>query len=126
VDRPSSLNTGLESEKYEASIARDRKQLELLAYLVDRLKALKDPDGSSVFHNTLIAYGSGIFTNHHTLDTPTLVAGHGGGGLNQGQHYIYESKHTPLANLWLSMLRQVGIEAERFADSEGPLTSLFA
>lgn len=115
----------LESEKYQASIARDRKQLELLANLIDRLKALKDPDGTTVFHNSLIAYGSGIFTNHHTLDTPTLVAGHGGGGLNQGQHYVYESKQTPLANLWLSMLRQVGVEAERFADSEGPLPRLF-
>lgn len=114
------------SDTYKASIARDRKQLELLAGLIDRLKELRDPDNSSVFDNSLIAYGSGIRHNHHLTDTPTLLAGHGGGGLNQGQHYVHESNQTPLANLWYSILNHVGIEADRFADSEGPLPGLFA
>ncbi len=115
----------LESEAYRASIAKDQKQAEMLAYLIDRLKGLKDPDGSTVFHNSLIAYGSGIRTNHDLRDTPTLVAGHGGGGMNQGRHFVYESNQTPLANLWLGMLNQVGVKAKRFADSEGRLGGLF-
>ncbi len=115
-----------DSEAYRASIARDQKQLELVAHLIDRLKQLKDPDGSTVFHNSIIAYGSGIFTNHHLRDTPTLVAGHGGGGMNQGQHYVYQSKQTPLANLWLSILNHVGVERKSFADSESRLPKLFA
>lgn len=86
---------------------RREKQLELLAYFIDQLKKLKGPDGSTVFDNSLLAYGSGIRTNHDLRDTPTLVAGHGGGGMNQGQHYVYESAQTPLSNLWLSMLIQV-------------------
>ncbi len=114
------------SDTYKASIARDRKQAELLAGLIDRLKQLRDPDGSSVFDNTLITYGSGIRHNHHLTDTPVLVAGHGGGGLNQGQHYVFESNQTPLANLWYSILRHTGVEVDRFADSEGPLKGLFA
>ncbi len=114
------------SEAYQASIKRDQKQLELLAHLIDRLKGLKDPDGSSVFDNTLITYGGGIRTNHHTTNTPTLVAGHGGGGLKQGQHLVYESNQTPLANLWYSILRHAGIESERFADSDAGLKGLFA
>lgn len=114
------------SEAYRASIARDQKQAELLAHLIDRLKALKEPDGSSVFQHTMIAYGSGIRTNHDLRDTPTLLAGHGGGGINQGQHLVYESKQTPLANLWLGMLRQVGVDTPRFADSDGMLPGLFA
>lgn len=113
------------SEQYQASIRRDQKQLELVAYLIDRLKSLQDPDGSTVFDNALITYGGGIRTNHHLTNTPTLVAGHGGGGLNQGQHFVYESRQTPLANLWYSMLQHVGIKTDRFADSEGPLTGLF-
>lgn len=114
------------SDAYKASIARDQKQLELLAYLIDRLKSLKDPDGTSVFHNSIIAYGSGIRTNHDLRDTPTLVAGYGGGGLVQGQHYVYQSHQTPLANLWCGILNQVGIEAPRFSDSEAPkLPGLF-
>lgn len=115
----------IESEAYRASIARDQKQLELVAYLIDRLKKLKDPDGSSVFDNSIITYGSGIRTNHDLLNTPTLVAGHGGGGMKQGQHYIYESAQTPLANLWLGILNQVGVKQDSFADSEGRLSGLF-
>ena len=125
IDGHKTTHCTVQSEAYRASIARDQKQLELVAGMIDKLKALKDPDGSSLFDNSLIAYGSGIRTNHHLRDTPTLVAGHGGGGMNQGQHYVYESEQTPLANLWLSLLRQAGVEAERFADSEEPLGGLF-
>ncbi len=114
------------SEAYRASIARDRRQIELLAYLIDQLKDIKDPDGSTVFDNSLVVYGSGIRTNHHLTDTPTLVAGHGGGGLNQGRSYVYESNQTPLANLWLSLLRRVGVDCDQFADSDGTLPGLFA
>lgn len=113
------------SEAYRASIARDRLQAELLAHLIDQLKAIREPDGSSIFDHTLIAYGSGIRTNHDLRDTPTLLAGHGGGGLIQGQHLVYQSKQTPLANLWLGMLNHVGVDTPRFADSDGKLTGLF-
>ena len=125
VDGHKTTHCTTQSEAYRASIARDQKQLEMLAYLIDRLKDLKDPDGSTVFDNSVIAYGSGIRTNHMTRDTPTLVAGHGGGGMNQGQHYIFESEQTPLANLWFSLLNQAGVKTERFGDSEGKLGGLF-
>lgn len=126
VDGHKTTHCTTDSEAYRASIARDQKQLELLAHLIDKLKALKDPDGSTVFSNTLIAYGSGIRTNHLLRDTPTLIAGHGGGGINQGSHYVFQSGQTPLANLWLGMLRQGGVKADRFADSDGTLPGLFA
>ncbi len=125
VDGHKTTHCTTDSEAYEAAIARDRQRAEQLAYLIDRLKALKDPDGTSMFHNTLIAYGSGIRTGHKLRDTPTLIAGHGGGGMNQGRHYVYESNQTPLANLWLGMLNQVGVDAKRFADSDGKLGGLF-
>ena len=113
------------SDEYRASMARDQKQAELLAYLIDQLKDIKDADGSSAFDNSLIAYGSGIRTGHKLRDTPTLIAGHGGGGMNQGSHYVYESEQTPLANLWLGMLRQSGVDVKSFADSDGMLPGLF-
>ncbi len=125
IDGHKTTHTRKGQEPYEAALARDQKQLEMVAYLIDKLKAMKDVDGSSVFDNSLIAYGGGITINHDVRDTPTMVAGHGGGGLNQGQHYRYDSNSTPLANLWYSMLNQVGYETERFADSDGKLKGLF-
>ena len=114
------------SYEYKGSVARDRLQIELLAYLIDRLKELKDPDGSSVFDNSIISYGSGISSGHMLRNTPTLVAGHGGGGMNQGKHYVYESEQTPLANLWLSILKHIKMPNASFADSDGTLKDLFS
>ena len=114
------------SEAYKASMARNRKEAELLAYFIDKLKAVRDLDGQSAFHNSMIVFGGGIRHGHGLRNTPTLLAGHGGGGLKQGQHYVYEEDETPLANLWLSMLRQAGVKADRFADSEGTLPGLFS
>ena len=114
-----------DSEPYQASMARNIKEAELLAYFFDKLKAIKDVNGESAFHNSMIVFGGGIRHGHTLRNTPTLLAGHGGGGLHQGQHYVYSEDHTPLANLWLSMLRQTGAETERFADSDGTLSGLF-
>lgn len=114
------------SDAYSASMARNRKEAELLAYFIDKLKAIKDANGESAFYNSMIVFGGGIRHGHGLRNTPTLLAGHGGGGLYQGQHYVYEEDHTPLANLWLSMLRHAGVEAERFADSDGTLPGLFS
>ena len=125
IDGHKTTHTRKGAEPYKAALARDQKQLELVAYLIDKLKAIKDVDGTSVFHNSLIAYGGGITINHDVRDTPTMVAGYGGGGINQGQHYRYESNQTPLANLWLSMLNQVGSETDSFSDSDGKLKGLF-
>ena len=125
VDGHKTTHTRKGLEPYNAALARDQKQLELVAYLIDKLKTIKDVDGSSVFDNSLIAYGGGITINHDVRDTPATVAGHGGGDLNQGQHHRYESNLTPLANLWYSFLNQVGYEVGRFADSDGKLTGLF-
>jgi len=126
VEGHRTTHCGTKSEEYRASMARNRKEAELLAYFIDKLKSIKDANGESAFYNSMIVYGGGIRHGHGLRDTPTLLAGHGGGGLHQGQHYIYESDQTPLANLWLSMLRQTGIEADRFADSDGTLPGLFS
>lgn len=125
VEGHKTTHTRKGDEPYAAALARDQKQLELVAYLIDKLKAIKEVNGSSVFDNSLIAYGGGITINHDVRDTPTMVAGHGGGGLNQGQHYRYESNETPLSNLWYSMLNQVGYKTDSFMDSEGKLKGLF-
>ena len=51
-------------EQLEASQRRDLAQSELLAGLLDRLKAMKEPDGSRLFDHTAVAFGSNIRTGH--------------------------------------------------------------
>ncbi len=109
-------------ERMEASQARDRAQSELFAGLLDRLKGVREPDGSSLLDHTCVAYGSNLRTVHTLDNCPTVIAG-GGAGVKLGQH-IVASKGTPLCNLWLTLLRGVGVEAERHGDSTGVLKEI--
>ena len=103
---------------------RDRMLAELVSGFVRKLKSTKEADGSSLLDHSLVVYGSTLRQGHGTSDVPLLLAGHGGGGLNQGQNLVYQSKATPLANLWLSMLRHVGVDTNQFANSERVLTEI--
>ena len=89
---------------------------------LQKLKDTKERDGSSLLDNSLIAYGTGLRAGHGVGRGPMILAGHGGGGLKQGQNVI--TKDVPMANLWLSMLRHVGIKDESFANSTGVISEM--
>ena len=109
-------------ETTDASKKRDLKQSELLAGLLDRLEAVKSPDGTSLLDHTCVVYGSNIRSIHSLDNCPTLVAG-GGGRIRLGEHIVLPDK-TPLCNLWLTLLNGAGVPAEQFGDSTGALTEL--
>lgn len=108
--------------RMEASKLRDKKQSELFAYLLDKLEAVKEADGSTLLDNVSISYGSNIRTIHYLDNCPTVIAG-GGAGIKHGRHFVLPAKQTPLANLWLTLLQGVGIEIDAFGDSTGTLPS---
>jgi hypothetical protein len=111
-------------ERMAASQKRDATQSELLAGLIDKLKATKEADGSCLFDHVALAYGSNIRTIHYLDNCPTLLTG-GGAKLKLGQHLVLP-KDTPLANVWLTMLRGIGVDAERHGDSTGAVKELIA
>jgi len=111
-------------DKLDASQRRDIAQSELLAGLIDNLKATKEADGTSLFDHTALAYGSNLRSEHYLDNCPTLLTG-GGAGIKLGQN-IVAPKDTPLCNVWLSMLHGIGIEAERHGDSTGVLKEIMA
>jgi hypothetical protein len=111
-------------DRMEASQKRDFAQSELLARLIDKLKATKEPDGTSLFDHTVLAYGSNIRTIHYLDNCPTILTG-GGAGLKRGQH-ISLPKNTPLSNAWLTLLHGIGVKAERHGDSTGIIKELIA
>jgi len=111
-------------ERMEASQRRDEMQSELLAGLIDSLLATKEPDGSSLFDHTILCFGSNIAHGHTLLNCPTLLAG-GGAGIKLGHQIVLPDK-TPLCNVWLTMLRGIGVNVDRFGDSTGPVQSLLS
>jgi hypothetical protein len=113
---------GAPGDRIAASRARDLAQNELLAGLFDRLKATKEPDGSSLFDHVTVVYGSNIRTAHSLDNCPTLLAGRGA-GIRLG-HNLVVPKGTPLSNAWLTLLRGAGVNAEAFGDSTGLISSI--
>ena len=106
----------------EASQKRDAAQSELLAGLLDRLKAAQETDGTRLFDNTTVVYGSNLRQAHTLENCPTLLAG-GGSGIKLGQNVVVP-KGTPLCNAWLTLLKGSGIKVERHGDSTGVLKEL--
>ena len=111
-------------ERMNASQARDKTHSELLAGLMDKLKATKESDGSSLYDHTALTFGSNIGSIHYLDNCPTILAG-GGANLKMGEHIVL-SKDTPMCNVWLTMLQGMGIEAERHGDSSGVVKKLRA
>ena len=111
-------------ERMQASQKRDAKQSELLAGLLDLLASIREADGSSLLDHTTVVYGSNIRSIHYLDNCPTLVAG-GGAGIRLGEHIVLPD-HTPLANLWLTLLQGSGVNVQSHGDSTVSLGALVA
>jgi hypothetical protein len=112
------------AEKLAASQQRDVTQSQLLAGFLNKLKSTKEADGSRLFDNVALVYGSNIRTGHELSNCPTILTG-GAAGIKLGENIVVP-KDTPLCNAWLTLLHGVGVEAERLGDSTGPLNQIIA
>jgi hypothetical protein len=99
----------------------DTYQSQLFAYFLERLQATPDGDGSLLDHS-LILYGGGMGDGnlHRHSDLPCLMAGRLGGQITGGRHLQYPLD-TPMANLLLTILDEVGASTDKLGDSTGPL-----
>lgn len=100
---------------------RDKWLAEQVARFVQKLKDTKEADGSSLLDHSLIAYGSALRSTHNRKNIPLLLAGHGGGGLKQGQNL---KTGGSVNSVWLSMLRQSGVLTDNFAGNSKVIKEL--
>lgn len=92
------------------------------ARFLTRLDQIKDIDGHSILHNSMIVYGSGNSDgNRHThVNLPIVMAGSGGGTVTPGRYVKFGG--VPMSNLLLSMADRMGATGvERLGDSTGRL-----
>jgi hypothetical protein len=87
-----------------------------LAHFLGRLSEYRDRDGS-VLSNTVVLFGSGASTTHYPRNLPTLIAG--GTNLGLGHGTYWRDGETRMSNVYLSILRTLGVEQDSFADSTG-------
>ena len=114
------------------------RQRALLRLLLGRIKSaaslrlqrlLRDlserSDGAGrMLDNTMVLYGSnmGDANTHTNTNLPILLAG---GSFRHGRHVQFsQEKNTPLCNLFVTMLQQMGIESDTFASSTGTLNEI--
>jgi len=103
-----------------------RWYLDQFKYLVERLDAVPEGEGT-MLDNTVVVLGSEIVrgNTHSHVDQHFIVAGGGGGTLKQGQHLTYGTRNH--SDLLITILHAMGIEANDFGDPgyvTGPLTEL--
>jgi hypothetical protein len=92
----------------------------LFAYLVGKLKATPDGDGTLLDHTTyLLGSGMGNPNVHDHTNLPAVLAG----GRNGGRHLKW-AEPIPLANVHLSLLEKAGIHQAKFGDSTGVIEAL--
>jgi hypothetical protein len=115
---------GGDARKQEKIRAINAHHVEQFAYLLGRLKATPDGDGT-LLDRCLIVYGSGISDGdaHAHDDLPIVLAGRGNGTVTTGRHLRYP-RETPLANLHRSVLDRLGVPGASFGDSTGRLDDL--
>ena len=117
---------GKDPEKANQIQIIDRYYFTELAKFLDKLKDSKDENGQPLLDTTIVMFGSGMgnASSHSSRDVPIMVAG---GGLRHGSHHSFPKEAhsgTPLANLYVTLLNQLGIEKDQFATSEGDLNHL--
>ena len=124
-DGVTSWSSAEEKQRMYSEVVRwHRRQL---AYLLGRLRAIREPDGRTLLDNSMIVYGAtlGDGNEHDPNDLPTLLAGRGGGTIRCGRALDF-TEPTDLADLHLSLLQRMGAPVERFGNSSAPMRDLDA
>jgi hypothetical protein len=98
--------------------------MQQFAAWIEKLKSIKEGD-ATLLDNSMIVYGAGLSdgNRHQHDDLPTLIAGRGGSSIKPGRRILYR-KETPMSNLFLTMMDNMGVHVEHFGDSTGRLAGL--
>ena len=102
--------------QYDQFLARQH------AYFLKRLKDTQEGEGN-LLDNTVSLYGSATSTTHNARNYPLVLAGGSSLGFKHGAFHKY-TEETPLANLFVSVQKRLGVASEQFADSTGELSEV--
>ena len=108
-------------EKIELNTRINVFHAQHVAYLMQKLEAVKESNGTSILDNSLIAYGSGVSDGdrHNHDDLPLVLLGKGGGFHTAGRHISVDK--VPINNLWCAMAESMGAKLDHFGDATGVL-----
>jgi hypothetical protein len=112
---------GNDPDKIRDLVRVEEEHMKRFAGFLSQLKRKTDAEGRPLLDTTLVLFGTGMgdSSRHSNQNLPTLVAG---GGLKHGQHVAIKGDRndssTPLlGDLYLTLMQQLGLEAEVFSNA---------
>jgi len=104
----------------------DAFHMQQYAYVLQRMKDIKEADGTSMLENSLVTYGAGIGdgATHQFFDLPLIVAGTAQKQIKQGR-FIQCKSGTLNSNMWLTLGKLMNVEMDQYADSSGVISDLW-
>lgn len=117
---------GFSPERRAASELRDKKLMELFAWFLGRLKETKDAEGRRLYDSCIVSYGGNLRTGHGLQGLPALLSGGGAPRIKHGRHIILPKTDTSLANYWLTLLQEAGVQTPSFNYSNNIVSELLA
>lgn len=103
--------------------AKEEAQFDALAGFLLALANTAE-QGDTLLGRTMVLYGTcmGSANSHSNTNLPVLLAG---GGFRHGRHLAFDKENNyPLANLYVSMLQRLGVEAREFSSGRGTMRGL--
>lgn len=102
----------------------DQLHVEMFSQFLKKLSSTQDGSGTLLDHS-MVLYGSSLSdgNRHLHLDLPAVLAGGGSGKIHGGRHIRY-AKGTPMTNLFMTMLDNIGVQPEKIGDSTGKVEHL--
>jgi hypothetical protein len=96
-----------------------------VAYLLERMRSVVEPNGGTLLDNSMVVYGAslGDGNEHDAQHLPTLLAGGGGGTVKTGR-FLEHAEPTDLSAVHLALLQRMGLSIDAFGTAEGPLPGL--
>lgn len=95
----------------------DTWEVERLAYFLGRLASVVEMDGQTLLDRSMVFFSSEISdgNRHNHDDLPVLLAGTAGGAWESGRH-VRLPEDTPIANLFIRMLHEMGVRVSELGD----------
>ncbi|MDB4331794.1 DUF1552 domain-containing protein [bacterium] len=114
---------GKEPSKIKQLSIVESEMIQLLGEFLGKLQDSQE-SGLNLLDQTMVLFGSnlGNASSHDTRNLPILLVG---GGFRHRQHLAFDQQNNyPLPKLYISMLQQLGIETDRFADCTGTMQGI--
>lgn len=121
-------HNGHAADKEAMYLKTNQFHLAQFAYLTQRMKDIREGDGTLLDHSILMLASSLFDGDAHSADRlPIILAGRGGGTLKTGRVLDYLDKgddQRKVCSLHLSLMDRMGVKLDRFGDAGTRLAEL--